>query len=162
MKAFSTYGNVASIKIITTQTALNYAYVKYTNQESALEAAKYLNDAILCAENAVQKWNGSKVWGSVVAAKIHNASSQECTLMKPENKIPRPVVQTPQRDERYTLMIDHLSGLITEDELANVFQKHGELKAVKLFETQTAFNYAHVWRMQKWQQVNWMEQSTMV
>lgn len=49
MKAFTTYGNVASIKIITTQTALNYAYVNYTNQESALEAAKYLNDAILWA-----------------------------------------------------------------------------------------------------------------
>lgn len=145
---FGSCGTLKSTKINKTQSTFNYAYVNYVQLQSA--------------ENAVQKWNGSKVWGSVVAAKIHNASSQECTLMKPDNKIPRPVVQIPQRDERYTLMVDHLSGLITEEELANIFQKHGELKAVKLFETQTAFNYAHVWRMQKWQQVNWMEQSTMV
>ena len=227
MAAFSTYGNVVSTKINTTQTALNYAYVNYTNQESALEVTKHLNGATLwgkpivvkvhrpengqsrcenselhqsfsgqsytvkveqiphhvtqemlseifgscgtvrstkinrtqstfnyayvnylqlqSAKEAVQKWNGSKVWGSIIAVKIQNASGKECVLIKPDTKTP--VVQIlpkMQRDEKYTLIVDHLSGLITEKELCNLFHKHGELRGLKLFETQTAFNYAYV------------------
>eukprot|EP00731_Ephydatia_muelleri_P015066 Em0008g786a len=205
MAAFSTYGNVVSTKINTTQTALNYAYVNYTNQESVLGVTKHLNGATLwgkpivvkvhrpengqsrcenselhqsfsgqsytvkveqiphhvtqemlseifgscgtleSAKEAVQKWNGSKVWGSIIAVKIHNASGKECVLIEPDTKTP--VVQIlpkMQRDEKYTLIIDHLSGLITEEELCNLFHKHGELRGLKLFETQTAFNYAYV------------------
>ena len=124
---FSACGSLISIKINTTQTSFNYAYVNFMN--------------LLSSEEAVLKFNGAKLWGSVIAVKMHNVKN---VLLNQDENISLGQQFSQARDEQYTLRIDHLSGHITEKDLIGMFGTLGKLNSVKLIETQTAYNYAYI------------------
>lgn len=88
---------------------------------------------------AVQKLNGTcmALNGKAVAESSKHGSfpSSSGTQLS--------FMQVPS-DEQFILKVEHLSGRVTEKELIGMFGEHGIVKGVKLFETQTAFNYAYV------------------
>lgn len=129
---FSACGSVKSVKINTSHTAFNYAYVNYAQLQNA--------------EEAVQKLNGAKLWGTFITVKLHNCTNHHNVQLRQEKIFTagQSSLQV-QRDEQYTLKIDHLSGRVTEKDLIKIFGEHGKLKGVKLLETQTAFNYAYIY-----------------